>query len=322
MNMKRPCAFLAPDNRRRGTVLLLVLWALFFLALLSGAIAAYVRPALELSARQARGARLRFAAESGVRQLVSDVITRVQPDAPAYFLPGTLPVYSTGKADISLDYTLVDEERKINLNYSSCEVLGTLFSLRLGDPLLAADLADAIVFWREGGSCPRENRPRRAPCSGQADCYHKGSLFEFPQEINFVEGMTPAVFAGIKDVVTVYGSGAVNINTADQLVLRALGINSALAETIVRYRNGPDGQPASPDDNIFSDTADIAGKLFLYARLSDEESDQLERLAAARAVCVRSSVFTGHLLARDRKDDRTVDFVFTRDGQFKLWREE
>lgn len=69
--------------------------------------------------------------------------------------------------------------------------------------------------------------------------------------------------AKLKDIITCWGSGQVNMNTASKQVLEALFVmESAQKQTenstrdelirmIIEYRNGEDGQPGTADDKVF-----------------------------------------------------------------------
>ena len=60
--------------------------------------------------------------------------------------------------------------------------------------------------------------------------------FKVKEEILLVEGMDKEKFEQFKDLITVYGDGKVNINTASEGVLKALGLEEELVGIIVRYR--------------------------------------------------------------------------------------
>ena len=56
----------------------------------------------------------------------------------------------------------------------------------------------------------------------------------------------------LKDVLTPFGIGKVNINTADETSLMLIpGMTSDAAASIIKYRAGPDGQEGTDDDTPF-----------------------------------------------------------------------
>ena len=70
-------------------------------------------------------------------------------------------------------------------------------------------------------------------------------------ELELIRGVTPQVYGVLKNFLTVYGSGRVNINTAAPPVLLALGLRPELVDQIVAVRNGPDKIAATGDDVFF-----------------------------------------------------------------------
>jgi hypothetical protein len=64
---------------------------------------------------------------------------------------------------------------------------------------------------------------------------------------------------GLVDTFTVYGDGKVNINTTYKAILSALpGLDNEVAELILAYRAGPDGQLGTDDDMCCTSSKDIA----------------------------------------------------------------
>ncbi len=126
-------------------------------------------------------------------------------------------------------YTVEDEERRIDINQSSSEIIARL-------PGLNAELAEAVV-----------NSSLRP--------------FAAKEELLLVEGISGEIFDGLKDFIGVYSGGKVNINTAPLEVLIALGIDKSLANTIVEFRKGPDGMEGTSDDEVFESASEIISRL-------------------------------------------------------------
>lgn len=112
---------------------------------------------------------------------------------------------------------VVDESALINLNTASVDVLKRL-------PGINDDLAKGIVY---SGLRP----------------------FSSANEVLLVEGASKEAFLLFKDLVTVYGTGKVNINTAEKKVLLALGLDEELAEIIIRFRSENKIEP--PEEAFF-----------------------------------------------------------------------
>ncbi len=149
-----------------------------------------------------------------------------------------------------------DEERRININTAADNVILNLLNSTVStalDPSKASanqEIARSILAWTKTGDDPDDSY------YDQFGYERKKGKYSAPEELLLVKGVTPEVFNSIKDYVTIYGD-RVNINTASDKVLTALGLDAATAAQIIRYRNGPDGIQGTKDDSCLTD-ADIA----------------------------------------------------------------
>lgn len=140
-------------------------------------------------------------------------------------------------------YGVQDEQSRLHLNTASADMLARL-------PLMDADVAQAIVAFRDAAAQPAEDahyqrltppyRTKRAP-------------FDTLAELRLVRGMTPARFQIVLRYGTVYPTeGApVNLNTASDIVLVALGLSPRLVEDLLRHRAGADGLTGTSDDGVW-----------------------------------------------------------------------
>jgi DNA uptake protein ComE-like DNA-binding protein len=156
--------------------------------------------------------------------------------------------------DGSIDQTeTIDEGALINLNITSSDVLKRL-------PGMDAELADGII---NSGLRP----------------------FSSTNEVLLVEGMSKDKFLLFKDLVTVYGTGKININTASRAVLLALGLDEDTVIAILRFRQEhkiKNADPASTEDlgYGFSDINTILDELRSFASLGlRQEQDLLALLS-------------------------------------------
>ncbi len=308
-------------------VLIIALWSLFFLGALALAIAAYVRPQLELAGRIKDSTSVHFLAEAGVKRAMAQINngTTSAVDTLKEFNPSAqFDFTSQGLSDGEFNYELVDEERKININTAPYNVLEKLFEIIAQlDPQQAGDIAAAILDWRESGENPRKNGAKSNYYQTLSPSYPcKDGPFEVLEEVLLVKGMTPDIFKSIKDEITIYGAGSVNINTADKFVLETLGISDTLADKIINFRNGNDGVPATADDNIFTDAGNIVNTLKSDQKLTQDDVNQLADIVAEGLLCIRSDNFRGMAYGKNSRDSMAIDFVFTRGGGIKFWREE
>src|SRR5208283_2662064 len=150
--------------------------------------------------------------------------------------------------------------------------LEKLFQVVLGlGEIEAQDLAISIIGWRaseesiDGSYYQNLEHPYK----------EKNGHFESLEEVLLVKGMDENSFNRVKDYITIYGDGKVNINTASKPVLLALGLDDDLVDKILSYRYGEDGILDTADDNIFDTPSNIIPKLSQFVSLSDDEVTQL-----------------------------------------------
>lgn len=143
-------------------------------------------------------------------------------------------------------YHFEDEGSLININTVSAGVLKRL-------PGLDEDLAEAIVT------------SKRRP-------------FKVKEEILLVEGIDREKFDQLKNIITVYGDGKININTVDKDVLYVLGLENELIELIMRFRKeyiGEDEKFDTQDDGAFLSSANIVSELRKFEMLTLAQEEQL-----------------------------------------------
>lgn len=146
-----------------------------------------------------------------------------------------------------------DEERKININTAKQELLvGLLKRFDVQDPEL---LAANIRAWRGDTDGITEVNTDYKDL-GYA-C--KADKFTHINELTLVKGVTLEIYDSLRELITVYGEGKININTASPLVLTLLAESTitdpnaaqsigSLVTQIVSFREGPDGPFKSEDD--------------------------------------------------------------------------
>jgi type II secretory pathway component PulK len=220
-------------------------------------------------------------------------------------------------------YGLRDEERRININTAPVHILKSFFEVAAEVSARdAAGIAASIADWRDEDAELSENGAEDADYQTLSPGYPcKDGRFEILEELLLVKGVTPAVFDKVKDRLTIFGRGKVNINTADALALRGLGMSGLLAVKVVAYRNGDDGREATEDDNVFQDTGSVAGTL---TGLSASETDELNALIAGDLMTTRSDYFRGSSSGRPREGGAaaTIDFIVNREEEVVFWREK
>jgi general secretion pathway protein K len=140
---------------------------------------------------------------------------------------------------IPVDVQTLDLGTQLNVNTMSEQQLRTFFSFALRDFATADKLSQAVLDWRDADSIPRSNGAER-------DDYIREGILALPSNQTFREvsdllhvmGMTPEIYDRISPYLTTRGSGVVNVNSADTVVLRAVpGMTDQVLAEILNQRS-------------------------------------------------------------------------------------
>ncbi len=143
-------------------------------------------------------------------------------------------------------------------------------------------------------------------------------------ELRALAGYNAAALEELVPLVTVHGTGPVNLNTAPLPVLRSLGFSESFAAVVSDFRNGADGQFGTPDDGFFKDLEAIAQKLLNPANplLSPEDARLLRDFLPMLGVA--SSLFRVAGEGRVTRSGVTarVTAIVDRNGTIWGWHED
>jgi len=262
---------------QRGTILMVTLWILAILMLLTVSLAYRARMEIRLASASSK----RIRAQETAREGIARVSRILKDDKNAYDALNEEWALSYGEGTII--YTILDEERKININTASGDLIGAIPGME--------DIASAIV----------DNKP-----------------LETMEELLAIKEVTPALVSSIQPIATVYGHGGLNINTAPEevleILLSGLGHPASLTDKIILYRQGLDGISGTVDDNIFNSTAAIKASLLPYG-LTPEEEGAVDNMVTNKVVDVMSSCYRVSLKAvYEQKYKFSVDSVLFKSG--------
>ena len=249
----------------RGFALLLILLVLALVAVVSAEFAYSMR--LEAAAVRAYkngliGGHLAEAAlEQAIREIVGDAPLVVEGD------DGLLTFYTAERRELprlkrekselgsgQYTYRITDEEARLNINVSPPDRIDRLLLALQLDKSVRDTIGDSIQDWRDANEEHRLNGAEsedyylKLPVPYRA---HNANL-ESVTELLQIKGITPAIYNGSKerpglaDLITVRGSGPVNMNTAGPYVLEALGLSSAEISEIVQGRHNAGPFPNVP----------------------------------------------------------------------------
>lgn len=139
---------------------------------------------------------------------------------------------------IPVEVQTLDLGTQLNINTMGEAQLRNFFSFALRDFATADRLSQAILDWRDADSIPRSNGAER-------DDYIRDGRLALPTNQTFrevsdllnVAGMTPEIYERVEPYLTTRGSGVVNVNSADTLVLKAVpGMTDQMLAQILSQR--------------------------------------------------------------------------------------
>jgi type II secretory pathway component PulK len=220
---------------RQGSILIFTLWVLLILAILSVVLSHRASTDVKLAKYEADNIKATYLARAGVMKM----LVELAKDTNSYDSLNedwNRTEHNPKKLilrDNAVLYGASDESARLNLNSSTLKK-EYLVNLGIDDAC-----AQKIVDYKIGKG-------------------NKG--FEFMEELFLVEGMTHEKYSAIEDSLTIYRGqdSQININTASSSVLEAIIEDSALAQEVLDYRKGPDGEGGTDDDGIFKNASDIS----------------------------------------------------------------
>jgi len=217
---------------KKAQVLIITLWVLVILTILLVSIGHRVSMAIRISHYQRERLKAHYLAKAAANIVINelrkdnngyDAVNEPWADGEESFKKIMLgenqnEFSSVGSLVIEGDkevfrYGAVDEESKININTANKELLTALLE---GYQIAAAsDIADNIIIWR-------------GDVKDDAKIYEnlgytcKADKFSTIEELKLVKDLSPEDFQRLNKIITVYGSGLVNINTVSSFVLNVM----------------------------------------------------------------------------------------------------
>lgn len=149
--------------------------------------------------------------------------------------------YSTRIGDRNCEVQISDESGKINVNTITDDTRAgfvkflTAYKMK---ELVAETITDSILDWLDEDDLHHINGAEKSYYATLQEPYEpKNGPFESIEELALVKGITPQIFELLRDHLTVYGSGKININFASREVLLSVpAMTQEMAETIVQLR--------------------------------------------------------------------------------------
>jgi general secretion pathway protein K len=176
---------------------------------------------------------------------------------------------------------------KLNINDLSEDELKTFFGFVLNDYVTADALAQSIMDWTDVDDMARLH-------GAEKDEYIKAGLLALPtngpfreiEDLQFVKGMTPEIYAKVSPYLTTLGEGLVNLNSAPAAVMKVLpGMSDQILSTILSLR--------SQGQRIMS-VAEVMGAVNRGRRMTPAQAAQ--QAQSTQALSARAAVNSNDVL--------------------------
>lgn len=211
-------------NRRKGSILIFVLWILIVLTMMVASVGFRSRVGIKLARIFQDRSLVTYEALSAVNLasflLQSDEDPLNDSKTDAWY--GSPAQWETYPIHEHFSVAITDEESKLNLNKVTPEILQKFFQiLKEHDVKLETDpddLIGSIMAWR--GNMAAQGK-------STLGYEHKRAIFESIDELRLIQYMTPDDFETLKPFFTVHASAAdfflkVNLNTVHEWILEAI----------------------------------------------------------------------------------------------------
>lgn len=328
---------------KKASILIITIWVLNTLAIYAVCLGNIVRQRILIIGRIEDNEELHSVCEAGVKQALAEFgkyqaafnnLGRNCRDNPDIFKD-----ISLGKGRFAVSYTyhdwntdtsethygFQDEQSKININRAPLEVLTRLFQNIAGlDDISAQKLTNAVIDYRDEDTVSREGLDEEFYYQEKSSTYKlKNTDFEIIDEIKLVRGMSEEIFQRIKDYITIYGLGSVNINTASGQALEVIGLPKNLVSKIIAFRCGKDEKEGTFDDNITDDLSGYVESMQNIIPMSEQEKQVLSELMRAGILFTRSTCIVINSRARLKNKNKIMDITCVYDrGKIPYWREK
>lgn len=236
-------------NSQKGAALMVVLWVMMLLTVIASEFIFTMRTEMNITINFKEEAEAYYAALAGIEKAKAEILSADSEmnldDNGLLIFDGKQPNREENIGRARYLYEIIDEDRKLNINTATPEQLKHILKYAGVEDTLADTITDSLQDWKDPDDLHRINGveeeyylslPQPHSC--------KDGLFDNVEELLLVKGITPVIFygskkkqniPGITNFLTAKSSGAVNINTADKIVLEAV-FGDAMAENIISQR--------------------------------------------------------------------------------------
>ncbi len=270
-------------KENKGIALLIVLWILTILSVIALSFVYMMRLEIKMAKYQRDKTQAFYLARAGLERAIVQLIIDKRSGRKVDSLNERWSVNPDAYENVNLSggsykVEVSDESGKININTASAGLLRVLPVIK--DAENRAEICDSIIDWRDTNSNHELNGAEDNYYQALEESYHcKNGHLDTVEELLLVKGVTGDLLyeedanlntafldedrdsvssIRLKDIITVYTDGKVNVNTAGLEVLSALiGGRVELAQNIIKHRAGADGVDGTEDDSPFSSAGKV-----------------------------------------------------------------
>ena len=277
---------------QRGVALILVLWIIMVLSLLISGFAFTMHVETQVAGFSRKELKAEMLARSGIEVARMQLLLHDKSPTDVGF--DALNQEWVTNQELYVDHELgegkfnvvvTDEERKLPVNNLTAVQWHKLLDLLGVDPLDADVIADSSLDWIDQNDLHRLNGADNSYYANLVPAYRKKSgPLDRIEEMLLVRGVTQELFDGVpagrkdapghpglKDMLTTFSTGQINVNTASTEVLQALlNINEAQATAVMQHRDGQDGAPGTDDDLPFHSAEEFLRTLSSDAKVTHQ----------------------------------------------------
>jgi general secretion pathway protein K len=246
--------------KQRGAALILVLWLLIALIAIVGVLAVRARLEHMQGSAGRQQVQARFASEAAIEWVVYRMN---QSPEQGRLLPFGQP-YSFQWQGFDVQVSVQDESGKVDINTASYELLNQLMIAVGVEQERAANLAGAIIDFRDPDDLLQAAGGAEDPEYARAQLPYgaKDRAFQSLGELQQVLGMDNTLYRKLLPFITIYTGGSPDPNYAPQEVLQALGQNELQINDILTQRRAagaitPGAENPNPLAALGSGTYDI-----------------------------------------------------------------
>lgn len=323
---------------KKAQVLIISLWILAVLTMLAVSLGYRVPLALKLSGYQKDKTKALYLTKAGInREIVElekdrnayDALNEPWADNKEIFEKiffganqnefASVSYMSRENEEEKTKFGVIDEERKININTAPKALLSELLKIKdIGSP---ESISNNICVWRGDAGGGLE-----IPDYAELGYSNKNNKFVNKEELILVQGIEQETYDKLSDLITVWGSGRVNINTASKETLEIL-VEYCVKQ--LEKNNIAERNPENLVDKImdlrsknivFVSTADLESKLPDLASLPGPRNilNELDKVTVFKSSCFYI-VSNGKIKSNPVY---TIECVFAKDtGKIIYWHE-